>query len=181
LDKWVKLHIRKKLLNMAVRFLNHLLPDPRPTYPQTQLLEQVYQKLFQTYRIETYCGRFDDVPRQTLEHLRDRHFLNILELSRKALIYLADTDRYYRQWLGLFLLLTHDVLNEYAECLTFEEACRQINGQWDYGLDERIFEHFFAGHRREAQEIVLCNYLHNLVTINLNRGEKRNEHPLSRS
>ena len=172
-DKWILLHVRKKLLNFAVRVINQVLPSPRAQFPQTQLLEDVYERLLQAYRVEVFCGRFDDVPYQTLDALKDKHFLNILEVSRKLLIYLGDTDRYYRQWLGLFLLVSHDAVDGYAERLTVEEACRQINGQWDYGLDETVLKRFFPGCKRTAQEMVFCNFLHNLVTVNFERGDNK--------
>jgi hypothetical protein len=171
LDKWVSLHIRKKLINLAVRILNKLVPSRDPAYPQTRLLEDVYKKLLQAYKLEVFCGRFDDVPYQALQTLKDRHFLNVLELSGKVLMYLGDTDRYYRQWLGLFLLVTHDVIDSHARALTPEEASREINGQWgDYGgINEEVLSLLFPEHRDLAQEMVLCNHLHNLVTVNCNR------------
>ncbi len=172
MDKWVSLHVRKKLINLVVRVLNRLIPCRDPEYPQTMLLEDVYERLLQAYKLEVYCGRFDDVHYQTLKTLRDRHFLNVLELSQKVLMYLGDTDRYYRQWLGLFLLVTHDVVDGHAAVLTVEEACRQINGQWNYGLSEDILKRFFPGCRDFAQEMILCNYLHNLVTMNSERGDE---------
>lgn len=166
LDKWVSLHICKKLLNLAVRVLNRLLSSRDPEYPQTRLLEDVYTKLLQAYRVEAYCGRFDDLPYQNLEALKDRHFLNVLELSQKVLIYLGETDRYYRQWLGLFLLVIHDAVDMHAALLTVEEACSQINSQWEYGLSPEVLEILFPMHVRTVQEAVLCNHLHNLVLVN---------------
>lgn len=173
MDKWVLLHIRKKLINLTVRVLNRLIPPRAPQYPQTRLLGEVYKQLLQAYKLEAFCGRFDDIPFQDLKMLKDRHFLNILELSQKILIYLGDTDRYYRQWLGLFLLISHDAIDNYVEKLTVEEACKQINSQWEYGVNQDVVKLLFPEHKREAQEAVLCNHLHNLVIVNSNRGEKK--------
>lgn len=161
-DKWILLHVRKKLINAAVRMINQVLPAPRAEFPQTQLLERVYEKLFQTYRIEAYCGRFDDVPYQMVEHLRDRHFLNILELSRKALIYLADTDRYYRQWLGLFFLLIHDAVEEQQQNLRYEEFLTSALSQWEFDIRDAFPSEFFEVHKRLFQEIQLANHLFTL-------------------
>ena len=173
LDKWVNLHIRKKLLNLLVRVLNRLIPARAPQYPQTRLLEDVYTRLLQAYKLEAFCGRFDDVPFQNLKMLKDKHFLNVLELSRKILFYLGDTDRYYRQWLGLFLLVSHDVIDGHAAALTPEEALKQINGQWEYCLNQDVLELLFPEHRDLVQEMILCNHLHNLVTVNSNRGDRK--------
>ena len=172
LDKWVCLHIHKKFINLIVRVLNRLIPPREPMYPQTRLLEDVYEKLLRAYRLEVFCGRFDDVPFQAVQTLKDRHFLDVLELSRKLLTYLGDTDRYYRQWLGLFLLVSHDVIVDHAAALTVGDACRQINGQWDYGITEDVLDLLFPEYRDLVQEAVLCNHLHNLIMVNSNRGEK---------
>jgi hypothetical protein len=144
-NKWILLHVRKKLINALVRIANQVLPERRAVFPQTQMLEQVYQKLFQAYEIEAYCGRFDDVPYQAVEHLRDRHFLNILELSRKALIYLADTDRYYRQWLGLFFLLINDAVEEQQKNLHYEEFLTSTLSQWEFDMRSAFPPEFFRG------------------------------------
>ena len=162
MDKWVLLHVRKKFLNACVQVLNLFLRDRKAEFPQTQLLEQVYQKLLQAYRIEAYCGRFDDVPYQVVEHLRDRHFLNILELSRKVLIYLADTDRYYRQWLGLFFLLIHDAVEEQQQALLFEEFLTSVRAQYEFDMDGAFPKEFFDVHKRMFQEIQLTNHLFTL-------------------
>jgi hypothetical protein len=159
LNKWILIHVRKKLINAAVRLLNHVLPAHRAEFPQTQLLEQVYEKLLQAYRIEAYCGRFDDVPYQTVEHLHDRHFLNILELSRKALIYLADTDRYYRQWLGLFFLSIHDAVEKQKQVLQYEEFLKSALDQWEFDLRGAFPPEFFKARKRLFQEIQLANHL----------------------
>lgn len=161
-DKWILLHVRKKLINAVVRIAHQVLPERRAVFPQTQLLEQVYKKLFQAYKIEAYCGRFDDVPYQAVEHLRDRHFLNILELSRKALIYLADTDRYYRQWLGLFFLLIHDVVEEQQQSMLFEEFLDSVRSQWEFDMHGAFPREFFEAHKRSFQEIQLTNHLYTL-------------------
>jgi hypothetical protein len=161
-DKWILLHVRKKLLNAAVRLVNAVLPDRQPLYPQTRLLEDVYAKMHRAYRVEVYCGRFDDVPHQTLKTLRDRHFLNVLDLSRKVLIYLGDTDRYYRQWLGLFFLLIHDAVEEQQQSMLFEEFLASARAQWDFNMCGSFPKEYFDAHKRDFQEIMLTNSLYNL-------------------
>lgn len=163
LDKWAKLHIRKTLLNFAVSFLNRLIPDKTPQYPQTQLLENVYKKLMAAYEVEAYCGRFDDKPYQTIKTLKDRNFLNLLELSKKALFYLGDMDRYYRQWLGLFFLLIQDELNTHKENMTYEEFFKLVKAQWDFDMTGAFPQEFFDAHKDEFQKIILCNFLTNIA------------------
>ena len=163
MDKWIKLHLRKTLLNLAVRFLNFLVPDKQPKYPQTQLLERVYNELLKAYRVEAYCGRFDDVPCQTLEGLKDRNFLNLLELSRKALFYLGDTDRYYRMWLGLACLKVHDAVDEQQKSMGFDGFLESASSQWDFDMRGAFPPEYFGAHKREFQEIMLTNNLCNLT------------------
>lgn len=154
--------MRKKLLNLAIRFLNRLFPDPRPEWPQTVLLEDVYRKLFQAYRIEAYCGRFDDVPYQSMRALKDRHFLNVLELTRKLLIYLGDTDRYYRQWLGLFFLLINDSVEEQRKNLGYQEFLDSAWNQWEFDMHCAFPPEFFEAHKQLFQQIQLANHLFTL-------------------
>ena len=162
IDKWILLHVRKTLLNLAVRFLNALIRDRAPEWPQTILLEQVYRRMFQAYRIEAYCGRFDDVPYQSLRALEDRHFLNVLELSRKLLIYLGDTDRYYRQWLGLFFLLISDSVEEQRKNLGYQEFLDSAWNQWEFDMRGGFPSEFFEVHRELFQQIQLANHLFTL-------------------
>jgi hypothetical protein len=147
---------------LAVRLINQVLPNPKARFPQTQLLEQVYQNLFQAYKLEVYSGRFDNVPHQTLKTIRDRHFLNVLDLSRKILIYLGDTDRYYRQWLGLFFLLIHDCVEEQQQGMLFQEFLASAKAQWDFNMHGSFPKEYFQAHKRDFQEIMLTNYLYNL-------------------
>lgn len=151
-------------MNLAVRILNRALPEQRPQYPQTELLEDVYGKLFQAYRLEAYSGRFDDVPYQMLKTLKDRHFLNILELSRKFLIYLGDTDRYYRQWLGLFFLLIHDAVDAQQQGMQFEEFLTSIRAQWEFDMRGAFGKEHFLENKRAFQELMLANSLYNLCS-----------------
>jgi hypothetical protein len=163
-DKWLLLHVRKKLINLACGVINKVLPEQTPQYPQTQLLEDVYKKLLQAYELEAFSGRFDDVPYQTLKTLKDRHFLNILELSRKLLIYLGDTDRYYRQWLGLFFLLTHDAIQKHQQSMRFEPFLASARAQWEFDMRGAFGEQHFKENKRIFQELMLANHLFNLCS-----------------
>lgn len=147
-----------------MRILNRLISARDPQYPQTQLLEDVYKKLFQAYKLEAFCGRFDDVAYQTLDTLEDRHFLNILELSRKFLVYLGDTDRYYRQWLGLFFLLIHDAVEKQLQDLQYEEFLVSARAQWGFDMRGAFPEEHFDEKKRVFQEIMLANNLYNLCS-----------------
>jgi hypothetical protein len=162
INRWTRLHIVKQLLNAGVRILNRVLPERRAQFPQTELLDQAYRKLLQAYRIEAWCGRFDNIPYETLKTLGDRNFLNVLELSRKLLVYLADTDRYYRQWLGLFFLLVHDAVEEQQRTMRFEQFLKSEREQWELPMEGAFPREYFNAHKRDFQQILLTNHLYNL-------------------
>ena len=164
MDKWLKLHVIKKLLNLGVATLNRLLPDREPKFPQTQMLEGIYREFFRAYRVEAFCGSFDDVPCQTLKGLKDRHFLNLLALSRKVLFYLGDMDRYYRQWLGLFFLLVHDEIDMQQRNMTFEGFLASTWAQWNFDMHGAFSREYFEKNKRLFQEILLANNLCNLCS-----------------
>lgn len=145
--------------------VNALVREREPKNPQTKLLNDVYKNLLQAYRLEAYCGRFDDEPYKDLNALRDRHFLNILELSKKFLIYLGDTDRYYRQWLGLFFLLIHDAVEDQQLSMRFEEFLTSIRAQWEFDMRGAFQKEHFNENKRIFQEIMLANFLFNLCSI----------------
>jgi hypothetical protein len=184
LDKWLKLNLAKHIINPVVRVLNLLIPAREPAYPQTKILARVYEDLLHVYKIEAHCGRFDDIPYGTLDTLKDKNFLRFLQLSNKLLTYLGDTDRYYRQWLGLFMLLMHDHIQSFQEGgLINDVAVHLTNAQWDYGLpeDNEFLLNLFSKDKRLATQTVLANQLPNLVQLTLNRGDKNHEHPINRS
>jgi hypothetical protein len=148
--------------------MNALLPERKAQYPQTKMLADIYADLFRVYNLEVFAGRFDDVPYQVLKTLKDKNFLRTLELSGKLLTYLGDTDRYYRQWLGLFLLLARD----HVENFSFTDACQLISEQWNYKLYGKFLNDLFNYDKDLAVDVILANHLPNLVKLTLNRGEK---------
>jgi len=153
-DKWLKLHLVKRFVNIAVRILNRAVPSMKATYPQTKALAEIYSSMYKAFSVETYCGRFDDVSFQKIASLKDKNFLHVLELSEKLLMYLAESDRYYRAWLGLSLLLAETQVKQATSSLDYEATLQSIRGQWDYPLQTSFIprEHFDA-HRREFLEI----------------------------
>lgn len=163
MDKWIKLDLRKKAINRAVRVLNKLIPEVKATYPQTRMIEHVFTKLNRAYRTEAYAGRFDDIPYQTLPNLKDRNFQKLLQLSRKLLVYLSEDDRYYRQWLGLAMLLINDEVKTELEKLSFEDCLTLIKTQWDFDLQGAVPKEYFDAHKEDFLNIVLANFLMNLV------------------
>jgi hypothetical protein len=154
MDKWLKLHLVKRFVNLAVRVLNRAVPRVEPTYPQTKALSEIYRNMYKAFSVSVYCGIFDDVPYQRIKTLRDRNFQHALELSEKLVMYLGEMDRYYRGWLGLAILLAADQVTTATSSLEYAAALQSIRSQWEYPLDESFVpkEHFDA-HKRAFLEM----------------------------
>ena len=163
MDKWGKLHWRKNFLNFAVRALNGIIPEVKPTYPQTQMIEHVFQKLNNAYEAEVRAGRFDDVPFQTVTNLKDRNFQQLLQLSQKLLLYFGEEDRYYRQWLGLAMLLVKKEVDTWLETLSLAEFLPLVWDQWQFDMRGAVPEEYFNAHKEDFLNMVLANFLMNLV------------------
>jgi len=163
LDKWAKLHWRKNILNFAVRVLNGIMPELKPTYPQTKMIESVFLQLNNAYETEVLAGRFDDVPYQTLPALKDRNFQRLLQLSRKLLIYFSEDDRYYKQWLGFAMLLVTDEVLRARALLSLEGFEKLVWEQWQFDMRGAVSEEYFNAHKEDFLNMVLANFLMNLV------------------
>ncbi|MGA3192473.1 MAG: hypothetical protein ABSD73_08180 [Candidatus Bathyarchaeia archaeon] len=163
MDKWAKLHWRKNFVNFAVGILNRLMPELKPSYPQTEIIEHVFQQMNNVYETEVIAGRFDDVPFQTIADLKDRNFQRLLQLSRKLLVYFSEDDRYYRQWLGLAMLLVRKEVSKFLETLSLEEFLALVFAQWHFDLRGAIPEEHFSAHKEDFLNMVLANFLMNLV------------------
>jgi hypothetical protein len=163
LDKWGKLHWRKNFVNFAVSVLNRLMPELKPTYPQTLIVQKVFDQLDKAYETEVIAGRFDDVPYQTLDSLKDRNFQRILQLSRKLLIYFSEDDRYYRQWLGFAMLLVRKELSTWLEFLDLQAFEQLVLDQWQFDVRGAVSEEYFDAHKEDFLNMVLANFLMNLV------------------
>lgn len=159
MDRWLKLHLFKTFLNGCVRILNLIVPRSKPTWPQSKIVSNVYSRMYHAYAVEAYCGRFDDIPYQSPRTVQDKNFLRTLQLSEKLLYYLAEMDRYYRQWLGLALLLAEDALKRARVNMTYEGFLDLVRAQWEFDMQGAFPREFFEGHRDLFQKILLANNL----------------------
>jgi hypothetical protein len=157
------MHLTKKFVNLAVRLLNRLIPEAEPTFPQTHMAENVFERFLKAYKLEVYAGRFDDVPWQTIRGLRDKNFLRLLQLSRKILLYLGENDRYYRQWLGYAFLLAAEETQKQLVTLTYGDCLEFCRVQWDFNLEGAFPPEYFEAHKGEFLNMVLANFLSNLA------------------
>lgn len=157
----LRLKFLKTFLNVPLRLLDRFLPEPNVTYPQTELFDVVYERMFQAYRLEVAQGVFSERDGR----VEDGNFLRVLRVSRKILFRVAEDDRYYREWLGLLAVLCHEEYTDYVKALTLDEIRFWAQCQWGFAppqlgksFDEWIMERkeLFAGQ-------VFAYYLPNLA------------------
>jgi hypothetical protein len=114
------------LINVPVRLLDRFIPEREATFPQTKIAAAMYDRMFQAYRIEQLQGTFKEVG----NFEGDGNFERLLRLSRKILFTVAEDDRYYREWIGLLILLAHDEYQAWLAELTPEELVYWCRAQW---------------------------------------------------
>ena len=165
----LKLHLFKKLVNVCMRFIDRLLPRKDPGYPQTQMIQNVFQDLFHVYRLEVYQGMFDDVPCQTLETLKDRNFQHFLSATMKLLLFIGDNDRYYRAWIGLAFKLANEEYERALLQFTQEEFLRRYDEQWELRFCQ-VHPGYFTSYKSEFLDMMLASYLPNLVRLEIDKA-----------
>jgi hypothetical protein len=158
-----ELALRKRIFNLGVRILNILIPESSASYLQSRMIVNVSEKLNKAFRTEVYCGVFDGVPHQTLALLKDRNFQRFLNLSSKLLLYFSENDRYYRSWLGLFMLLVSNEVDHELAKLSFKDFLALVELQWETNMKEAVPREYFNEHKKEFLNMVLANYLTNIA------------------
>ena len=158
----LKLHLFKKIVNLCARVIDRLLPETRARYPQSKMLEHVFQQLFNVYLLEVYCGRFDDVPKQSLASLEDRNFQHFLSVIRKMLLFISDNDRYYRAWIGLGFIAAKEEYERVLKRITQEEFRSSHFETWEWA-PLPVCNSYFEGSKSEFLEMMLTGHLSNLL------------------
>lgn len=143
----------KKGINFLAFLANKILPQTKARYPQTQILEHVFTRLTSAYRIERCAGR---------RGLDDENFQHLLEASFKALAFISELDRYYRQWLGLIYLLIEEELGVKRVSISRDEFVKLVREQWHLNWDV-ISEGLFERDKDGLFPVLLTDFLHNLV------------------
>ena len=160
----LRLHLFKKVVNLCMRVIDRVLPEARSRYPQSEMLEHLFQQLFNVYLLEVYCGRFDDVARQSLARLKDRNFQHFLSAVRKMLLFISDNDRYYRAWIGLAFIAAKEEYGRALERLTQEEFRSRHFEMWEW-TPLRVCNSYFEESKSELFEMMLTGHLTNLLRL----------------
>jgi len=121
----LRLHFLKQLLNWPMRLLDRFLPERTATFPQTQIMEAMFKRMFQAYHLEVAQGVFKEI--NNFEG--DGNFPRFLRVLRKLMLELGE-DRYYREWIGLFILLASQEYADWLAKVTPQEIKYWCRAQW---------------------------------------------------
>lgn len=148
------MHLFKKLINLAVRFMLRLSPDPpRARYPSSSALERVFGTLFHVYRVENELHQI----------YGDKNFGNLLLFTYRALMFLSEKDRYYRMWLAFSMLRIEEEIAKERAAMSLEALRRLQLEQWELGIFDMVTPQHFSNNRKMLFEMVTANTLPNLV------------------
>ena len=151
----LRLHFLKQLLNFPMRILDRFLPERTATFPQTQILEVMYKRMFQAYRLEVSQGVFKEIGKFE----GDGNFLRMLNVSRKLLLAISEDDRYYREWIGLLILLASEEYQSWLAKVTPAEIKFWCRAQW-YVSPDCLSDEALSQVKDKIAPDVLAYYLH---------------------
>lgn len=123
-------HLKLRLIKAAVNYtaprVRRLAPERTPALRVTRIVDGAFRRLLKVLEREERGN----------SSLGDRHFRNLVEAARRALIYVAEEDCYYQDWLALLVMAL------YGEVKAEVDA-------WDPSSEP------WAGRLRNAGEIVV--------------------------
>jgi hypothetical protein len=153
MNRDLQLILLKKLMNIVVHFVNLLVPEPNYVkFPQTQMLQHMYARLFKVYHLDCIQGTFGKQP--------DGNFERLLKVTQKILVRLSEDDPYYRKWVGLAFLLAADEWS--AREKDPQQLKRLIKEQWHMNID-CLPDELIASNVDDFAEDALCDFLGNLA------------------
>ena len=150
----VRLKLLKALVNIPARVLDRFLPEKKPKYPQTILLDKMFQRMFTAYELDVYNGAF----RERNNIAGDGNFPRLLHVTHKLLTLIAEDDRYYREWIGLAILLARDEYNRWLQAITARYIKFWCQAQW-YVSPECLSDRAVEEAKEQLAPDVLAYYL----------------------
>ncbi len=153
----LRLKLTKALLNVPVRLLDRFLPEREPSSPQTVIVDRMFERMFRAYRLERAQGVF----RERNGALEDGNFLRLLRTSRKLLLAIGEDDRYYREWLGLLVILASEEYQRWLAEVSPANIKSWCRAQW-YVSPDCLSDEFVAKRKAEFAPDALAYYLHTL-------------------
>ena len=154
----LRLHLLKQMLNFPVRILDRFLPERTATFPQTQIMEVMFERMFQAYNLEVAQGVFKEINKFE----GDGNFLRLMRVSRKLLLAISEDDRYYREWIGLLILLASEEYQSWLKTVTPGEIKFWCRAQW-YVSPDCLSDEALNQVKDKIAPDVLAYYLHILA------------------
>ena len=153
MNRDLRMILLKRLVNVPLQLVAMLVPEPPAgKFPQSRMMQHVYERMFKVYRLDCLQGTFGRQP--------DGNFERLLRVSRKILVRLSEDDPYYRKWVGLAMLLCSD---EWAGREKDPRRLkRQIREQWHMNID-CLPDELVASNVDDFAEDALCDFLGNLA------------------
>ena len=157
----LRLILLKRLVNYPLRIVDLLLPEPKTgKFPQTQMFERIFARMFKVYRLDCLQGTFS-LGRDP-KNLPDGNFERLLRVGFKVLARISEDDPYYRKWVGLAMLLASD---EWANREKDpQQLKRQIKEMWHMDID-CLSDELIAANVDDFAEDALCDFLGNLARM----------------
>ena len=161
MNRNLRLILLKQLVNIPLRLSDHLLPEPESSkFPQTQMLHQIYQRMFKVYRLD--CLQLTFSKGRDPANPPDGNFERLLKVSFKILSRISEDDPYYRKWVGLFLLLAAQEWESRPK--DPRRLKRLIKEQWHMDID-CLSDDLILSNVDDFAEDALCDYLGNLARM----------------
>ena len=154
----MRLHLLKQMLNFPVRILDRFLPERTATFPQTQIMEVMFERMFQAYNLEVAQGVFKEINKFE----GDGNFLRLMRVSRKLLLAISEDDRYYREWIGLLIILASEEYQSWLKTVTPAEIKFWCRAQW-YVSPDCLSDEALNQVKDKIAPDVLAYYLHILA------------------
>ena len=145
----------KTLLNVPMRLLDHFLPERKPTFPQSIIVDRMFTRMYQAYHLEVAQSVFKEVGKFE----GDGNFLRMLRVSQKLLTAIGEDDRYYREWLGLLIILAKEEYDKWLSTITPAEIKYCCRAQW-YVSPECLSDQSILEIKDQLAPDVLAYYLH---------------------
>jgi len=153
----LKLVFLKTGINLATLLASKVLPRAQGRYPQTHILIRVFSRLTKVFRIERY--------KTGTRGLEDQHFQRLLDVALRALAYISEEDRYYRQWLGLLFLLIEEELAREQRSMDRVTFARLMRKQWRLKGWSLISDELYARQKHGLFPLALTDHLYTLSKI----------------
>jgi hypothetical protein len=161
MNRNLRLILLKQLVNIPLRLVDHLLPEPESSkFPQTQMLQQIYQQMFKVYRLD--CLQLTFSKGRDPKNLPDGNFERFLNVTQKILVSLSEDDPYYRKWVGLAMILAAQQWESRPK--DPRRLKRLIKEQWHMDID-CLSDGLILSNVDDFAEDALCDYWGNLARM----------------